>query len=161
MTSCKDAGKSLIEFTDDVGIPERLIMDGATKFMGRHTKFIKEAHWMHILLHMTEQGQKNQNHVAEHEIGFLAKRWKLQMTKKKVLKRLWDFGLIYESELLSQMAWGEDQRTGYEVVTGQMPDISEWLDFEFYDLVWWLNRTTKPNLTDNIWRLAHWLGVTH
>ena len=56
------------------------------------------------------------------------------MTKKKVPKRLWDFGLVYESELLSRMARGDDRRTGYEVVTGQTPDISEWLDFEFYEL---------------------------
>ena len=162
MMSCKDVGKSLIEFMDDVSIPERLITDGTTELMGRHTKFIKEAHWMCILLHTTEQGQKNQYHAVEHEISFLAKRWKLRMTKKKILKRLWDFGLIYESELLSQMAWGDDHWTGYyEVVMGQTPNISEWLDFKFYDLVWWLDQTTKPNLSDNTQRLAHWLGVTH
>jgi hypothetical protein len=34
MTSWKDAGKSLVDFTDDVGIPERLITDGATVFTG-------------------------------------------------------------------------------------------------------------------------------
>ena len=56
MMSRKDVGKSLIEFTDDVDIPERLITDGATEFIGRHTKFIKEACQMHILLHTTEQG---------------------------------------------------------------------------------------------------------
>ena len=87
MMSCKDAGKSLIEFTDDVGIPEQLITDGAMEFMDRHTEFIKEARCMRILLHTTEQGQKNQNHVVECEIGFLAKRWKLRMAKKKVTKR--------------------------------------------------------------------------
>jgi hypothetical protein len=95
MTSRKDAGKkSLIEFTDDVGIPERLITDGATEFTGRHTEFVKEARRMRIMLHTTEQGRKNQNHAAVREIGFLAKRWKLRMTKKKVPKWLWDFGLI-------------------------------------------------------------------
>ena len=104
MTSRKDAGKSLIDFTDDVGIPERLVTDGATEFTGRHTEFVKEARRMRIMLHTTEQGCKNQNHAAEREIGFLAKRWKLCMTKKKVPKRLWDFGLVYESELLSRMA---------------------------------------------------------
>jgi hypothetical protein len=148
MTSCKDAGKSLIDFTDDVGIPERLITDGAMEFTGRHTEFIKEARQMQIMLHTSEQGRKNQNHAAKREIGTLAKRWRLRMTKKKVPKRLWDFGLVYESELLSRMACGSDQRTGYEEVTGQMPDISEWLDFEFYDLVWWLDRPVKPNITD-------------
>jgi hypothetical protein len=59
------------------------------------------------------------------------------------------------------MARGNDRRTGYEEVTGQTPDISEWLDFEFYDLVWWLDRPTKPNFTDNVCRLARWIGVSH
>ena len=69
---------------------------------------------------------------------------------------------MYESELLSRMARGTDQRTGYKEVTGQMPDISEWLDFEFYDLVWWLlDRPVKPNVTDVMQRLARWLGVSH
>ena len=71
------------------------------------------------------------------------------MAKKKVLSCLWDFGLVYESELLSHMARGTDCWTGYEEVTGQMPGISEWLDFEFYDLLWWLYCSTKPNVADN------------
>jgi hypothetical protein len=53
------------------------------------------------------------------------------MAKKQVPKRLWDYGLIYESELLSRMARGSDRRTGYKEVTGQTPDISEWMDFAF------------------------------
>ena len=71
------------------------------------------------------------------------------MTKKNVPKRLWDFGLVYKSEILSRMAHGNDRQTGYEEVTGQTPDISEWLDFEFYDLVWWWHLPGKPNVTDN------------
>ena len=63
---------------------------------------------MRIKLFTTEQGRKNQNHAAEREIGFLAKRWKMRVTKTNVPKRLWDFGLIYEAELLSQMARGDD-----------------------------------------------------
>jgi hypothetical protein len=83
MTSRKDAGKFLIDFTANVGIPERLVTDGATKFTGRHTEFVKEAQRMRIMLHTTKQGRKNQNHVGEHEIGFLAKRLKLRMVKQK------------------------------------------------------------------------------
>jgi hypothetical protein len=45
---------------------------------------MKEACRMRIMLHTTEQGRKNQNHAAERKIGFLAKRWKLRMKKKKV-----------------------------------------------------------------------------
>jgi hypothetical protein len=38
------------------------------------------------------------------------------------------------------MSRGNDGRSGYEQVehvTGETPNISEWLDFEFYDLIWW------------------------
>jgi hypothetical protein len=43
MTSRKEAAKSLIDFSDDVGIPEMLMTDGVTEFTGRHTDFIKQA----------------------------------------------------------------------------------------------------------------------
>ena len=43
MISRKDAGKSLVDFTDDVGIPEHLITDGAMEFTGCNTEFVKEA----------------------------------------------------------------------------------------------------------------------
>jgi hypothetical protein len=115
MASWKEAAELLIDFTDDVGIPETLVMNGATEFTGR----------------------KNQNHVAEWEIGFLLKRWKLRMQKKNVYSRLWDYGLVYEGEMLTRMSRGDDSRSGYEQVTGETPDISKWLDFEFYDLLWW------------------------
>jgi hypothetical protein len=57
------------------------------------------------------------------------------MDKKKVPGRLWDFGLVHEGALLTCILWGRDGCTGYQEVTGNTPDISEWLDFEFYDLV--------------------------
>jgi hypothetical protein len=43
MASWKEAAESLIDFTDDVGIPETLVMDGTTEFTGKHTDFVKQA----------------------------------------------------------------------------------------------------------------------
>ena len=43
MTSRKNARKSLVEFTDDVGIPDILITDGAMEFTSKNTDFIKVA----------------------------------------------------------------------------------------------------------------------
>jgi hypothetical protein len=43
MASWKEAAESLIDFTDDVGIPERLVMESATEFTGKHTDFMKQA----------------------------------------------------------------------------------------------------------------------
>ena len=81
------------------------------------------------------------------------------MHKKKVPKRLWGFGLVYESELLSRMAFGRNHRTGYEGVTGDTTDISEWLDFEMYDLFCWIDRPNKPDKSEDVRRLGRWLGI--
>jgi hypothetical protein len=48
MSGHTDAAKSLIDFTDDVGIPEELVTDGAGEFTGKNTEFVKEARWMRI-----------------------------------------------------------------------------------------------------------------
>jgi hypothetical protein len=138
----------LINFTDDVGIPETLVTDGATEFTGKHTDFIKQARQMWIKLHTAEQGRKNQNHKAKWVIGFLLKCWKRRMQKKNVYSWLWDYSLVYKGKLLTRMSHGDDGRFGYEQVTGKTPDISKWLDFEFYDLVWWWDRPNKPNINN-------------
>ena len=90
----------MINFTDDIGIPEVLWTDEAGEFTGKNT----QSRHMCIKLRTAERGCKNQNYAAENEIGTLKKRWKLRMAKKKANRRLWDFGLIYESEILCRMA---------------------------------------------------------
>ena len=58
---------------------------------------------------------------------------------------------------MSRITSGRDGRTGIERITGETPDISEWLDFDIYDLVWiWDNSDAKENPI-----LARWLGVAH
>ena len=109
---------------------------------------------------MTEPGQKNQNHAAEREIGELKKRWRRRMAKKDISKRLWDYGMVHEAELMSRCSRGPDGRTGFEEVTGTTPDISEYCDFEFNDLVWFrphgkLNEGQLPG------ELGLWLGISH
>ena len=55
---------------------------------------------------------------------------------------------------------GFDERTGYELVTGRTPDISEYCDFDFYDLVWYWPNTFASH-TDKNRQLARWVGVAH
>jgi hypothetical protein len=109
---------------DNVGIPEMLVMDGATEFTGKHTDFIKQVQQMRMKLCTAEQGRKNQNHAAEWEIGFLSTHWKLRMQKKNAYSQLWDYGLVYKGKLLTRMSCGDDGRSGYKQVTGKTPDIS-------------------------------------
>jgi Reverse transcriptase (RNA-dependent DNA polymerase) len=79
------------------------------------------------------------------------------MAARNVPSRLWDFGFVYECEIMSRIARGPSFRPGIEVLTGDTVDISEWLDFEFYDPVWYWHR---PGDDDNP-RVGRWLGVAH
>jgi hypothetical protein len=46
------------------------------------------------------------------------------------------------------------------LITGETPDISEWLDFELYDRVWYYDQK-KIEIDGSGRRLARWLGVVH
>ena len=84
------------------------------------------------------------------------------MTQKGVPQRLWDRGLVHESELLSLISRGNGKRPGREQVTGNTVDISEYCDFEFYDLVWFhAGGNHKLETTEDARRLGRWLGISH
>ena len=64
--------------------------------------------------------------------------------------------MVWEVDIYSLNA-GKDGRPALERLTGDTIDISEWMEFEFYDLVWfWNNQSddTKPIL-------RQWIGVSH
>jgi hypothetical protein len=56
----------------------------------------------------------------------------------------------------SNMSNYADGRTALEIITGETPDISEYLDFEFYDWVLY-----RGNAGIGEVKLARWLGVSH
>ena len=46
-----------------------------------------------------------------------------------------------------------------KTLTGDTPNITEWMDFGFYDLVWYFIPTNEP--TSSPRSLGRWLGVSH
>lgn len=46
------------------------------------------------------------------------------------------------------------------MLTGKTPNISEYLDFNFYDLVWYW-RSANPSLLHHDRELAWWMGAAH
>jgi hypothetical protein len=54
-------------------------------------------------------------------------------------------------------ARGRNGRTGHEEITGEMPDISEYVDFDFYDWVWYWDTPDR----DNSPKVGRWLGPSH
>ena len=65
------------------------------------------------------------------------KKWRRRQTKRDVPKQLWDYGMVYESELMNRYTRGPNGQTTIEEMTSITPDISEWCNFKFYDLIWY------------------------
>ena len=62
------------------------------------------------------------------------------MLKKKVRKQLWDYGIKWVCEVKQHTASTSGDlsgRTTLEQLTGETPEISEYLDFTFYDCCWY------------------------
>ena len=61
------------------------------------------------------------------------------MYKMNFPARLWDYGLQYAAEIMNITASNSGDmngRTPLELISGETPDISEYLDFGFYERVW-------------------------
>lgn len=74
-------------------------------------------------------------------------------------RRLWDYGIKWVCEIMqrtSSDAGNLKGRTSLEQITGDTPDISEYLDFRFYDRVWYNNNAGLGET-----KLGRWLGVAH
>jgi hypothetical protein len=65
--------------------------------------------------------------------------------------------MVNITKLMNFTAWGANGRTGYEEITGETPDISEYVDFDFYDWVWYWDTPDK----DNSPKIGRWLGPSH
>ena len=112
----------------------------------------------HIDYHVTEPERYNQS-LVEGVIRDMRKKWFRAMTKKHVPKRLWDYGLRWVVEIMQRTASDAGMlhgRTGLEKVTGETPEISEYIDFGFYDPCWY-----KENAGMGETKMGRWLGVSH
>ena len=79
--------------------------------------------------------------------------------RKHVPRRLWDYGLKWVSEVRVRTSSDAVDLKGWtplEQITGDTVDISEYLDFSFYDWCWYHdNAGLGPT------KLGRWLSVAH
>ena len=151
-----DAAQSLHDFANDVGAPAVLITDDAPLLQGSQSKHATMARHLNISLRATEPGTQRQNKF-ELETRIFSRRWKGMMAELNVPKRLWDYALEHEAKILSMTARGADGIPGLEKLTGERTDITEYLDFGFWDRVWFQDDpggSTPPTL-------GRWVGVAH
>ena len=58
------------------------------------------------------------------------------MVRKQVPLRLWCYSPEYHCDLISMIVtWmlRNKRRTGYDIIFGNTPEISEYVEFEFYE----------------------------
>ena len=158
MANKSSAGESLRRFIHEYGRPEKLTFDGSQEQCGRKTEFMANVRKYAIDYHITEPYRPNHN-FAEGVIREIRRKWFRVMVRKSVPQRLWDFGLQWVCDIQNRTASsarGLDGRCPLERVTGETVDISEYLDFGFYDWVWY-----RENAGLGETKLGRWLGVSH
>ena len=155
------ANMSLNDFCNDVGEPHKLKSDRAPEFCGRSTQFLANAKKRGIDLTYAEPERKNQISPIDVEIREIRKRTHNKMKGRNVPRRLWDYCLTHQSKVRQFLPRNKlNGRSAFEQVTGKTPDISEYLDFDFYDLIWY-HPGVHPNFDNEIRQLGRWLGVSH
>lgn len=108
--------------------------------------------------HVSELYWPEQN-ATEGVIRELHKKWFCIMVKKKVPKRLWDYVIRWVAEILQYSAnscYSRAGRSPIEKLSGETPDISEYLNFGFYDFVRYKD---KPGVIEDLF--GCWLGILH
>jgi hypothetical protein len=150
------AGEALGSMIDKVRIPDKIVFDGAKEQTGRKSEFMRLVQKNRIAHWQTEPFSPWQNR-AKDQIREIRRRWRLLRQRKKVPSRLWDYAMVHVTKLMNFTAQGQNGRTGHEEVTGETPDISEYVDFDFYDWVWYWDTPDK----DNSPKIGRWLGPSH
>jgi hypothetical protein len=135
MDSKGKTGDAFKEFCNEFGVPDKLTFDSSKEQTKGGTTFMKEICKHNVDYHIIEPERPNQN-PAEGVIRELRKRWFRIMVKKRVPRKFWDYGIRWVAETMQRTATSAGSmgiNIPLENVTGDTPDISEYLDFGFYD----------------------------
>jgi hypothetical protein len=154
-----DAPDTLVQFMQDIGIPSDLHSDDAKELtQGRMGELLRKF-WI--------RGSQSEPYSpwqvrAELCIREVKKAVRHAMAKTKAPKRLWDYCTIYQCELRNLIAHPHFKlqgRTPYEIITGRTPDISEYLDYSWYQTIWYYDQDAQ--FPHERRKLGKWLGVAH
>jgi len=153
-----EAGNALLEFIQDIGIPSALHTDDAKELTSGKWEQVRKDHGIKQTLAEPYSPFQNRTEVNIREIK---KHVRHIMSRAKTPKRLWDFCSRYVAEIRSltaQPLYSLRGRTPYELVTGNTPDISEYLAFRWYQPVYYFDTAAFPEERELIGR---WMGVAH
>ena len=149
-------GETLDDFVHDFGVPEHLTFDGFQSKVGENTKFNKNIRRYRINNHSSALRQPNKN-TSKGAIRETKRRFYRTMVKKHVPKLIWEYLEVWIWETGNpsvSSSWYVRGWTALKIITRETLDISEYLDFVFYD--WVLYQTNA-----GLWELSlvRWMGL--
>jgi hypothetical protein len=142
----------------ELGVPEELTIDGLKEQNMPGKDFMTCCRENGIKVHRAEAEHLNHD-PAEGAIREVRRRWFKTMIRNQVPRRLWDYGARWTTQAMqrtSTQAGGLRGACPLQDVTGKTPDMSECLDFGFYDHV-----SYKENAGLSETAVGRWLGVSH
>ena len=154
-SSCYEALKLFIR---EYGAPEEMITDGSREQTGKNTQFQAILRKNKVRSTITQPHRPNQN-PAETVIRELRKRWYRAIFRTNCPRVLWNFGLPHFAKIMqltASYAADLNGRTQLGALLGETPDISQYLDFGWYDWVWY-----KENAGLDVPRIGKFLGITN
>ena len=156
MTSESYAHYGLICYIHEVGIPAKIHTDNAKVEVLGHWK--KTTRDYHIKVSVTEPYSAWQNR-CEREFGKVRTSTRTLLETFNVPDRLWPYAQAHAVEVHNHTARKVlEWKTPYEVETGDTPDCSHLLYFDFYQPVWyWDDPSAKFPVTKR--KIGRWLGV--
>ena len=69
------------------------------------------------------------NNTEEDSTSEPKRKWQRIMLQSQVPKRLWDFGIVWEEEVLYRTAFGNEKHNIIERTTRYTTEISKWIKF--------------------------------
>ena len=157
MDSKGKAGDALRTFCREFGVPEILRFDGSKEQSEKGTEFMKQIKKHGIKYRIAEPEMHNQS-PAEGVVREVRRKWYRVMVRKKVPRMFWDYGMRWVCETMQRTHLRGHRIDGgvpLQKVLGETVDISEYLDFGFYDRVWFRdNSGLGPEM------IGRWLGVS-
>ncbi len=143
MQAKSETGDSLQAFIHEVGIPHTLHSDYAKELaQGKFKKLCSDYGIPHTL---TEPYSPWQNR-AEGGIRELKRHVGRKMKSRNVPQRLWDFCAKWSCDVRSKISsnlFVMEGRTPYEALTGDTPDISSIMDYDFYEPIWYYDEISQ------------------
>ena len=154
ITTKSDAYLQLNDFCREHGIPDPLVTDMAPEETEGDWKTVVK---QNLIKQQTTEAYSPWQNRCEKEIGELKRHCSRISHRHRVPARLWCFTWQYTLKIRQHIARSTaNDRTPYESLKGETPDISALIEFDYYS--YYVKVRLPTGFPNDDWILARWLG---